>query len=248
MTVQQPNLDPREIDRFAKMADDWWNPKGQFRPLHKIGPARIEFIRNCLTRHFGLTGGGIRPLKGLRLLDVGCGGGLIAEPLARLGAEVTGIDPGEDTVAAARIHAAQQGVEIDYRATTIETLEATGEKFDVVTALEVVEHVPEPAAFLATCTRVLEPGGVLIASTINRTAKSYALAIVAAEYVLQWLPRGTHDWNRFITVEEMRSALEEASLDDIRFEGIVFDPLRDRWHLSSDTDVNYIVSASKPGE
>jgi len=145
MTVQQPNLDPREIDRFAKMADDWWNPKGQFRPLHKIGPARIEFIRNCLTRHFGLTGGGIRPLKGLRLLDVGCGGGLIAEPLARLGAEVTGIDPGEDTVAAARIHAAQQGVEIDYRATTIETLEATGEKFDVVTALEVVEHVPEPA-------------------------------------------------------------------------------------------------------
>lgn len=240
------NVDTEEIRRFAEQAEAWWDPDGAFRPLHKIGPARIAFIRDGLTRLFGGSNRSMRPLKGLSMLDVGCGGGLVCEPLSRLGANVTGIDPGQETVAAARAHAASQGLAIEYCATTVEDVAEAGETFDAVTALEVLEHVPDPRAFIATCARVVRPGGALIVSTINRTAKSYALAIVAAEYLLRWLPRGTHDWDRFLTPDEVRDALEAAGLENVRFEGIAYDPFGDRWTLSSDTDVNYIAIATKP--
>lgn len=240
------NVDPREVERFAKIAESWWDPNGPFRPLHKIGPARLSFIRNALCRHFGLDTGGVRVLQGLSVLDVGCGGGLICEPLARLGAEVTGIDPADENIRAAALHAGISGLDIDYRATRIEEIAAGNDRFDAVMCLEVVEHVPDPAAFLAQCAGALKPGGLLIVSTLNRTLKSFALAIVAAEYVLGWVERGTHRWDRFITVDELDRALKETGLTDIRYEGIVYDPFADRWSTSSDTDVNYMAAASKP--
>jgi len=240
------NLDPVEVARFNELAQKWWDPEGEFKPLHELGPARLSFIRDSLVRNFGKDSKALRPLTSLKIADVGCGGGLICEPLARMGAAVTGIDPGDETIAAASAHALAQGLDIDYRATTIEALAETGETFDALTCLEVLEHVPDPQGFLATCARVVRPGGLLIASTLNRTAKSYALAIVAAEYVLRWLPRGTHDWQRFITIDEMRNALGACGLGDVRIEGIILDPLQGRWRRSDDTDVNYMVSAAKP--
>jgi len=246
------SVDPAEIERFQKLAKAWWDPEGKFRPLHQIGPARLQFIRGELSRHFSLSGTGLRPLEGLSILDVGCGGGLISEPLARLGARVTGIDPGEKNIAIARDHAAPQGLgldglEIDYRATTAEALAAEGRTFDAVVCLEVVEHVHDVGAFVATCASLVRPGGILVLSTINRTLKAYALAIVAAEYVLGWLPRGTHQWERFVTPDELRRHLSGAGLAEPHLEGFVYDPLRDRWQLSPDTDVNYLAAAAKPG-
>lgn len=240
------NVDPREVERFAKIAETWWDPNGGFRPLHKIGPARLSFIRNALCRHYALDSRDVRVLEGLRILDVGCGGGLICEPLARLGATVTGIDPAEENVKAARVHAETGGLDIDYRAVRIEDIVAGSERFDAVMCLEVIEHVPDPAAFVAHCAAAVKPGGLLIVSTLNRTLKSFALAIVAAEYVLGWVERGTHRWDRFVTVEELDQALKRAGLEDIRYEGVVYNPLEDRWSTGSDTDVNYMAAASKP--
>ena len=240
------NIDDAEIARFQNLAKAWWDPVGKFRPLHQIGPARLTFIRNELMRHFDREGSGLRPFKDLTVLDVGCGGGLMSEPLARLGARVTGIDPGEKNIAIARDHAAPQGLEIDYRVTTAEELVAAGAKFDAVVCLEVVEHVPDVAAFVQTCASLVRPGGLLILSTINRTLKAYALAIVAAEYVLGWLPRGTHQWDRFVTPDEIGRYIAAAGLGTPRFEGFVYNPLRDQWSLSPDTDVNYLAAASKP--
>ena len=227
------------------MAADWWDPKGSMKPLHELNPARLEYLRDEMMRHFKRAGITDRPLDGLRVIDIGCGGGLVAEPLTRLGASVTGIDPGSDTIAAARTHAASQGLSIDYRVARIEEIAERGETFDVVTCLEVVEHIPDVAAFLATCAKVVRPGGLLIASTLNRTLRSYALAIVAAEYILRWLPRGTHDWNRFVRPEEMTIYFTRAGLEPPRFTGLVLDPIRDRWSLSSDTAVNYFAAAAK---
>ncbi|HEX2841509.1 bifunctional 2-polyprenyl-6-hydroxyphenol methylase/3-demethylubiquinol 3-O-methyltransferase UbiG [Hyphomicrobium sp.] len=240
------NLDPEEVERFQRLAKAWWDPAGKFRPLHQIGPTRLAFIRKELTRHFGLDPAGLRPFRDLRLLDVGCGGGLISEPLTRLGARVTGIDPGEKNVAIARDHAASQVLEIDYRATTIEDLASTGEQYDAVICLEVVEHVPDVGAFVKSCASLVRPGGMLILSTINRTLKSYALAIVAAEYVLGWLPRGTHQWDRFVTPDELARHIADAGLAAPRFEGFVYNPFKDTWSLAPETDVNYLVSAAKP--
>ncbi len=237
-------LDPSEVERFAKMAADWWDPKGNFKPLHELGPSRMAYLRDEIMRHFQRTSLE-QPLVGLRILDVGCGGGLAAEPLARMGAAVTGIDPGADTIAAARAHAAAQGLAIEYRSARIEDLAAAGETFDVVTCLEVVEHVPDVSAFLTTCALAVRPGGLLIASTINRTLRSYTLAIVAAEYVLGWLPRGTHDWNRFVMPGEMAIYLKRAGLEAPNFQGLVLDPIANRWMLSRDTGVNYFAAAAK---
>jgi 2-polyprenyl-6-hydroxyphenyl methylase/3-demethylubiquinone-9 3-methyltransferase len=239
------NIDDAEIERFQRLAKAWWDPVGKFRPLHQIGPARLTFIRDELSHHFGCETAGLRPFKNLTVLDVGCGGGLMSEPLARLGARVTGIDPGEKNIAIARDHAAQQGLDIDYRVTTAEQLVAAGAQFDAVVCLEVVEHVPDVSAFVKTCALLVRPGGILILSTINRTLKAYALAIVAAEYVLGWLPRGTHQWDRFVTPGELGRYVGAAGLETPRFKGFVYNPLRDQWSLAEDIEVNYLAAASK---
>ena len=240
------NVDQAELDRFAKLASEWWDPNGKFKPLHKIGPARLGFIRDRLTDHFKLQQRGMRPLAGLSILDIGCGGGLIAEPLSRLGAIVTGIEPAEANIGAAKAHAASAGLAIDYQATTAESLAQQGRRFDCVVCLEVVEHVPDPAAFVNVCGSLVRPGGLLILSTINRTLKAYALAIVGAEYILRWLPVGTHQWDRFITPGELDLHVQAAGLNPLTVEGIVFNPLADRWSIGRDTDVNYIGAAAKP--
>ena len=272
-TTASRTLDPAEVERFRRMADEWWDAKGKFRPLHKLGPARLTFIRDEIVRHFGSgerasgaersgerasgaqrsgerasaakQSGGLKPLAGLRVLDIGCGGGLVSEPVSRMGAQVTGLDPGEENILAARAHAEPQGLAIDYRIGLVEDLAAADETFDAVLCLEVVEHVPDVGAFVKTCANLVRPGGVMILSTINRNIKSYALAIVAAEYVLGWLPRGTHQWERFVTPDELSRTVMDAGLTRPRFSGMAFDPLRDTWSLSSDTDVNYLAAAGK---
>lgn len=241
----RPTLDDAELQRFAALAADWWNPKGKFRPLHQIGPVRLEFVRDRLKEHFKLEGRGIKPLAGLRVLDIGCGGGLISEPLARMGAKVTGIEPKEANIKAAIAHAEPQGLDIDYRAATVEDLVAAGETFDAVVCLEVVEHVPDVGAFLKSCAAAVKPDGIMVLSTINRTLKSFALAIVGAEYVLRWLPVGTHQWDRFITPAELEGHVAAAGLRMGPARGMVYNPLRDDWSLAADTDVNYLAAATR---
>lgn len=240
-------LDPEEVARFGAIAAEWWDPNGKFRPLHKLGPARLGYLRDRLVSHFLLTDRGLRPLVGRTILDIGCGGGLICEPMARLGAAVTGIDPAEANIGAAQRHAEGQGLDINYRAARVEDLVAEGQIFDAVLCLEVVEHVPDVPAFLRQCASLVRPGGVLIASTINRTLKAYLLAIVGAEYVLRWLPVGTHQWDRFVMPEELGRYLRSAGLTQPSFKGLVYNPLRDAWSLDDDTDVNYFACAAKPG-
>lgn len=241
------NVDPEEVARFGALAQRWWDADGEFRPLHQIGPARLAFIRAAIAEGLGAPDHGLKPLKGTRLLDIGSGGGLVSEPLARLGANVTGIDLAEESVAAARAHASAGGLSIDYRVQNIEALASSGERFDAAVCLEVVEHVPDPAAFIATAARVLEPGGVLVASTLSRTMKSYLLAIIGAEYLLRWVPRGTHQWDRFLLPDELREHLVAAGLEPLRTSGVVYDPLSGRWSLSeTDTDVNYMIAARRP--
>lgn len=239
-------VDEAEIARFDALADTWWDPDGPMRPLHLIGPVRLAFIRNMILRHFGADGGAPEPFAGLRILDVGCGAGLLDEPLARLGAQVTAIDAAAKNIAAARRHADGMGLKIDYRNATAEDLAAGKERFDVVMAMEVVEHVADLDAFLGALARLTKPGGLVLLSTINRTLKSFAMAIVGAEYVLRWLPRGTHDWQKFLKPEELQAALEEAGFVLVDREGMRYDPLGDRWSLDPDMSVNYLMAARKP--
>lgn len=245
-TRDHRTLDDDEVGRFERLAAEWWNPNGKFRPLHQIGPPRLSFIRDSLASHFARPTGTLKPLADLTILDIGCGGGLISEPITRLGAKVTGLDPGEKNIAIAKSHAEPQGLVIDYRSGTAEDLAAEGRTFDAVLCLEVVEHVPDPKAFVSTCASLVRPGGMLIMSTINRNMKSYALAIVAAEYVLQWLPRGTHQWERFVRPDELGQMMSAAGLASPRFAGMTYSPLADVWNLSADTDVNYLAAAAKP--
>jgi 2-polyprenyl-6-hydroxyphenyl methylase/3-demethylubiquinone-9 3-methyltransferase len=239
-------LDPGEVDRFARLAAEWWDANGKFRALHRIGPARLAFLRDEMVRHFALAGGGLRPLAGLRVLDVGCGGGLIAEPLARLGAQVLGLDPAPETIEAARRHAAGEGLQIDYRAGRVEELAAEAAAFDAVVCLEVIEHVPDAAVFLQTCARLVRPGGLMLLSTLNRTLKAYLLAIIGGEYILRWLPVGTHQWDRFVTPDELTRHLGAAGLAAPVVKGLVYNPLADTWSVGGDTDVNYLAAAAKP--
>ncbi|MDF3073678.1 MAG: bifunctional 3-demethylubiquinol 3-O-methyltransferase/2-polyprenyl-6-hydroxyphenol methylase [Alphaproteobacteria bacterium] len=239
-------VDAAEIARFSAMAETWWDPTGQFKPLHVFNPVRIRFIRDTILQHLARDGGGLRPLEGVRLLDVGCGGGLLCEPLTRLGAQVVGIDAAERNIEVARLHATQSGLEIDYRATTAEALIEQGESFDVVLSMEVVEHVADPDLFLKSVGQLAKPGGLVIAATLNRTTKAFALAIVGAEYVLRWLPRGTHDWKKFLRPSELARGLRGGGLQIVQTTGVSFDPIRQRWSLSDDLGVNYMMVAVKP--
>jgi 2-polyprenyl-6-hydroxyphenyl methylase / 3-demethylubiquinone-9 3-methyltransferase len=244
---QAPSIDPREIEKFRAMAADWWSPTGKFAPLHKFNPVRLGWIRDRVVAAFGRDDAARRPFEGLRILDVGCGGGLVSEPLARLGAEVTGIDAGAANIKAAVVHAEASGLSLDYRVGAVEGLIAAGEDpYDVVLSLEVVEHVQDPARFLADCASLVRPGGLMIVATINRTLRAYALAVVGAEYVLRWLPAGTHDWSRFVTPEETRAALVGAGLQAEPPVGVSFSPLTGRWSITSDAGVNYMLAALRP--
>jgi 2-polyprenyl-6-hydroxyphenyl methylase/3-demethylubiquinone-9 3-methyltransferase len=240
------SVDRAEVDRFARLAERWWDPAGEFRALHKLNPVRMGFIRDRLLAHFARDGRAVRPFAGLGLLDIGCGGGLASEPMARLGFAVTAIDASAETVAVAERHAAAAGLAIDYRATTAEALHRTGARFDVVLALEIVEHVADAGLFIGAAAGLVRPGGALVAATINRTAKAYLFAILGAEYVLGWLPRGTHRWSKFLRPSELAAGLRDHGLAVADVAGVAYDPLRDAWRLSPDLDVNYLLFATKP--
>ena len=240
-TASAASVDPAEIARFAAMAEEWWNPDGKFRPLHKFNPIRLQLLRDRICAQFGRDKVQPSPLTGLRLLDIGCGGGLIAEPMARLGAEVTGIDAADRNVRVATIHARQMGLDIAYRHAAAEDLAAAGESYDVVLALEIVEHVADLASFLGACVKLVRPGGLLVVATLNRTPQSYLLAIVGAEYVLRWLPRGTHDWRKFVRPAELASALRPHGADIQEMTGVAYNPLADEWRQTKDLSVNYLA-------
>jgi 2-polyprenyl-6-hydroxyphenyl methylase/3-demethylubiquinone-9 3-methyltransferase len=244
MTAQ--TLDAAEIEKFSRLAAEWWNPKGKMGVLHKFNPVRLAYIRDQAVETFARDARSLTPLEGLRVLDIGCGGGLLCEPLARMGAEVVGADPARTNIETAKLHAAQSGVTVDYRCTTAEDLDAGGERFDIVLAMEVVEHVADVALFVTTCAAMVKPGGLLVMATINRTLKSYALAIVGAEYVLRWLPRGTHEWDRFVTPTELGDAIEQSGLVVSDRMGVWYNLLRDAWQTTSDLDVNYMLVARRP--
>ncbi len=239
-------VDEQEIAKFSAMAAEWWDPAGKFAPLHKVNPVRLGFIRDTVSTHFGRDAGAVEPFKGLSLLDIGCGGGLLSEPMCRLGARVTGADAGEKNIKTASVHAAEQGLDIDYRLTTAEALAEAGERFDVVLNMEVIEHVADTGAFMKACAQCLKPGGIMITATINRTARAFALAIVGAEYILGWLPRGTHEWSKFVTPDEMRGLMTNAGLAPGILKGVVYNPLTDKWSVANDMAVNYMLTAAKP--
>jgi 2-polyprenyl-6-hydroxyphenyl methylase / 3-demethylubiquinone-9 3-methyltransferase len=240
-----PRVDAAEVEKFNRLAAEWWNPDGRMKPLHKFNPVRLSYLRDLAGRHFGRDIRAPRPFDGLSLVDIGCGGGLLSEPLARLGFTVTGIDPARNNVDVARIHAEEAGVPVTYRKVTAETLAEEGASFDVVLAMEVVEHVPDVDAFVATATSLVKPGGLFVAATINRTKRSFALAIVGAEYVLRWLPVGTHSWDKFVTPAELEGAIAAGGLDVTDRQGVVFNPFTDRWGLARDMAVNYMLAASR---
>jgi 2-polyprenyl-6-hydroxyphenyl methylase/3-demethylubiquinone-9 3-methyltransferase len=237
--------DAAEIARFEAMAESWWDPAGDFRPLHQLNPVRLEFIRDHLARHVGRDPLGPEPFKGLDVLDVGCGGGLLCEPMRRLGATVTGIDAGQEAIEIARAHAGQSGLDIDYHHRGPEDLEAEKGRFDIVLNMEVVEHVADLGAFLAASAGLVKPGGAMVLSTLNRTLKALALAKIGAEYVLRWLPRGTHDWRKFVRPSELAAGLKAGGMEITELKGMSYDPIGDEWRLSGDLQVNYLAFALK---
>jgi 2-polyprenyl-6-hydroxyphenyl methylase/3-demethylubiquinone-9 3-methyltransferase len=240
-----PSIDPAEVARFDALAADWWDPAGRMAPLHKINPVRLGFIRDEVCRRFTRDPKKPFPFSGLSVLDIGCGAGLLSEPMARLGGTVAALDPAAANIAAARRHAEAGGLAIDYRDEPVEAVATRGETFDVVLAMEVVEHVVDVESFVRACGAVVAPGGILLMATLNRTLRSFALAIVGAEYVLRWLPRGTHDWEKFVTPDELTDAIEAAGLRRVRTRGMIFNPLAREWQLGRDTAVNYLAVAEK---
>jgi 2-polyprenyl-6-hydroxyphenyl methylase/3-demethylubiquinone-9 3-methyltransferase len=239
-------IDVGEIEKFSAIAEEWWDPDGKFRPLHKLNPARLGFLRDRIADHFNRNPVAPAPLRDLKILDIGCGGGLITEPLRRLGARVTGVDASEKNIAVAKHHAEKMGLEIDYRFATSSTLVEERRQFDAVVNMEVIEHVADTQQFIRECAGLIKPGGLMILATLNRTPKSFALAIVGAEYVLRWLPRGTHDWRKFVKPSELAAICRPAGLDIVELSGLRYDPLKDRWQLApGDLAVNYMAVAEK---
>lgn len=247
MQASPNTVDPAEVAKFEVMAAEWWDPAGKFKPLHMLNPCRLDYITAQIAGEFDRDLTAQRPFDGLRVLDIGCGGGLLSEPMARLGADVVGADAAERNIPVARVHALQSGLDIDYRHTTAEALADAGEQFDAVLNMEVVEHVADPLAYLTACQTLLKPGGLHICSTINRNAKSYMMAIVGAEVVMRWLPRGTHEWSKFITPDELADLLTQAGLTPVDRKGFVFNPVTWGWSLSArDLSVNYVTASTKP--
>mmetsp|Transcript_18034 Transcript_18034/g.27593 ORF Transcript_18034/g.27593 Transcript_18034/m.27593 type:complete len:249 (+) Transcript_18034:3411-4157(+) len=247
MQTHQTTVDPSEIAKFEAMAAEWWDPNGKFKPLHMLNPCRLDYITSQIAAEYDRDLKTAKPFAGLRILDIGCGGGLLSEPMARLGAEVVGADAAERNIPVAQVHAEQSGLTIDYRHTTAEDMAAAGEQFDVVLNMEVVEHVADPLSYLTACRQLLKPGGLHVCSTINRNPKSYMMAIIGAEHVMRWLPKGTHEWNKFITPDELFDLMRNAGLDPVDRQGFVFNPLTWAWKLSDrDLSVNYVTASLKP--
>ena len=245
--IHRVSVDPREMKSFARMAEDWWNPDGMFKPLHVMNGARLGFIKRTLCEHFGLDAGAERPLEGLRVLDIGCGGGLLCEPMTRLGAAVTGVDALERNLLTADTHAQSVGLQIDYRHGTVEQLVESGEEpYDAVLNMEVVEHVADPESFIVDSAKMVKPGGLMICSTINRTTKAFLFAIVGAEYILRWLPTGTHQYAKLVKPEELRRYLEAGGLDVTEVQGMSLNPISQTWRFGSDTGINYLTVAERP--
>ncbi|MEM8572494.1 MAG: bifunctional 2-polyprenyl-6-hydroxyphenol methylase/3-demethylubiquinol 3-O-methyltransferase UbiG [Pseudomonadota bacterium] len=241
------SIDAGEIAKFEAMAAEWWDPTGKFKPLHMLNPCRLDYITDQISAEFGRDLKERSPFEGLDLLDIGCGGGLLSEPMARRGARVVGADAAQRNIPVAQIHAEQSGLDIDYRHTTAEDLAANGERFDVILNMEVVEHVADPQSYLDTCAELLKPGGLMICSTLSRNPKSYVMAIIGAEYIMRWLPKGTHEWQKFITPDELFAMIEKAGLTPVDRKGMVFNPIRWSWFLSErDLSVNYVTASVKP--
>lgn len=247
-TAAQTTVDPGEIERFSRMAAEWWNPRGKFRPLHKFNPVRLQYITQQVAGRFGRDMTAPRPFAGLRFLDIGCGGGLLCEPMARLGATVVGADASTTNIEVAKLHAAESGLEIDYRAVTAESLAEAGETFDVVLNMEVVEHVADVPFFVRSCASMVKPGGLMFIATINRTPKARALAIFMAENVLRWLPKGTHEYERLVRPDELDAALAPTGMTVTDRTGVFYNPLTDSWNKSRDMDVNYMILAARPAK
>ncbi len=246
MSLKSPSIDESEIEKFRAMASEWWDPKGKFKPLHKFNPVRLAFLRDRICSHFSLDDKSRTPLQGLRVLDIGCGGGLVSEPMARLGAQMTSVDAGEANIKTAMTHAQETGVEIDYRVGTVEKLiEAKEPAFDVVLNLEVVEHVADAHQFIQDTASLVKPGGIIFVASINRTTKAFALAIVGAEYIMGWLPKGTHEFDKLVKPDEVKNALKSAQIDIEETTGVSYNPLTGEWSLSSDTMVNYMCVGSR---
>jgi 2-polyprenyl-6-hydroxyphenyl methylase/3-demethylubiquinone-9 3-methyltransferase len=246
--TETSSIDAAEVAKFAALAEEWWDPAGKFAPLHKFNPVRLTFVREIALAHFGRDSRALRPFTGLSLLDIGCGGGLLSEPMARMGFAVTGADASERNIATAATHASAMGLAIDYRTATAETLQAEGRSYDAVLNMEVVEHVADLRAYLEACARLIRPGGLMVVATLNKTLKSLALAKIGAEYVLGWLPRGTHDWSRFVEPARLHGMLEDSGLSVLKTQGVAFNPLAWAWQLSADVDVNYMVVAARGAE
>jgi 2-polyprenyl-6-hydroxyphenyl methylase/3-demethylubiquinone-9 3-methyltransferase len=247
MTATQTTVDPAEIAKFEAMAAEWWDLEGKFKPLHMLNPTRLDYITRQIASEFDRDLKADKPFAGLRILDIGCGGGLLCEPMARLGADIVGADAAEGNIPVARVHAEQSGLDIDYRFTTAEDMAAAREQFDVVLNMEVVEHVADPLSFLTACRQLLKPSGLHICSTINRNPKSFAMAIVGAEFIMRWLPKGTHEWNKFITPDELFELMKNAGLNPVDRKGFKFDFLGWSWSISAnDLSVNYVTASLKP--
>ncbi|MEL6919460.1 MAG: bifunctional 2-polyprenyl-6-hydroxyphenol methylase/3-demethylubiquinol 3-O-methyltransferase UbiG [Pseudomonadota bacterium] len=243
--AEKTTIDDAEVERFSKLAAEWWNPTGKFKPLHKFNPVRLTYIRETVLAHFGLEAKADKPFSGLRFLDIGCGGGLLSEPMARLGADVLGADASETNIEVAKIHMAQSGLDIDYRATTSEALQAAGEQFDVVLNMEVVEHVADVDLFINSCAAMVKPDGLMFIATINRTPKARFLALFMAETVLRWLPKGTHQYEKLVKPTELDAALKDTGMEVFKRSGVFYNVVADAWRLSTDMDVNYMVVAKK---